>query len=179
MGWPIGPRYDSSSNVVNAHRLQRELLLLVGEMDENVDPSSTWRRTGTGSSGTRAPGAGRGTAGSERGGEDDSLIQWDRKMGSVTWNYYFGREDPELQALDSLIKRLGLPATRWDLARRRAVAPILSWPALRKRSWEARPKLFKLAIRSERALVLEEARVLRELLSEVGQPRSRRPGRES
>jgi dipeptidyl aminopeptidase/acylaminoacyl peptidase len=41
MGWPIGPQYDSSSNVVNAHRLQGKLLLLVGELDENVDPSST------------------------------------------------------------------------------------------------------------------------------------------
>ena len=41
MGWPIGPQYDSSSNVVNAHLLQGKLLLLVGELDENVDPSST------------------------------------------------------------------------------------------------------------------------------------------
>jgi dipeptidyl aminopeptidase/acylaminoacyl peptidase len=41
MGWPIGAQYDSSSNVVNAHRLQGKLLLLVGELDENVDPSST------------------------------------------------------------------------------------------------------------------------------------------
>jgi dipeptidyl aminopeptidase/acylaminoacyl peptidase len=41
MGWPIGPQYDSSSNVVNAWRLQGKLLLLVGELDENVDPSST------------------------------------------------------------------------------------------------------------------------------------------
>jgi dipeptidyl aminopeptidase/acylaminoacyl peptidase len=41
LGWPIGPQYDSSSNVVNAHRLQGKLLLLVGELDENVDPSST------------------------------------------------------------------------------------------------------------------------------------------
>jgi dipeptidyl aminopeptidase/acylaminoacyl peptidase len=41
MGWPLGPQYDSSSNVVNAPRLQGKLLLLVGELDENVDPSST------------------------------------------------------------------------------------------------------------------------------------------
>jgi dipeptidyl aminopeptidase/acylaminoacyl peptidase len=41
MGWPIGAQYDSSSNVVNAYRLQGKLLLLVGELDENVDPSST------------------------------------------------------------------------------------------------------------------------------------------
>lgn len=41
MGWPIAAHYDSSSNVVNAHRLQGKLLLLVGELDENVDPAST------------------------------------------------------------------------------------------------------------------------------------------
>ena len=41
MGWPIGAWYDSSSNVVQAHRLQGKVLLLFGELDENVDPSST------------------------------------------------------------------------------------------------------------------------------------------
>src|SRR4029079_1232811 len=41
MGWPIGSQYDSSSNVVNAYKLQGKLLLLFGELDENVDPSST------------------------------------------------------------------------------------------------------------------------------------------
>jgi dipeptidyl aminopeptidase/acylaminoacyl peptidase len=41
MGWPIGDHYAASSNVVNAHRLQGNLLLVVGEQDTNVDPSST------------------------------------------------------------------------------------------------------------------------------------------
>ncbi len=41
MGWPIGPEYAASSNVDNAHRLQGKVLLVVGEMDTNVDPSST------------------------------------------------------------------------------------------------------------------------------------------
>ena len=41
MGWPIGPEYAASSNVDNAGRLQGRLLLIVGEMDTNVDPSST------------------------------------------------------------------------------------------------------------------------------------------
>ena len=41
MGWPLGPEYAASSNVVNAHRLQGKLLLIVGEMDTNVDPAST------------------------------------------------------------------------------------------------------------------------------------------
>jgi dienelactone hydrolase len=41
MGWPLGPHYAASSNVGNAHRLEGKLLLVVGEMDTNVDPSST------------------------------------------------------------------------------------------------------------------------------------------
>ena len=41
MGWPIGPQYAASSNVDNAYRLQGKLMLVLGEMDRNVDPSST------------------------------------------------------------------------------------------------------------------------------------------
>jgi dipeptidyl aminopeptidase/acylaminoacyl peptidase len=41
MGYPVGPWYAESSNVVNAHLLQGDLLLMVGEVDDNVDPSST------------------------------------------------------------------------------------------------------------------------------------------
>ncbi|MEN1680170.1 MAG: prolyl oligopeptidase family serine peptidase [Planctomycetota bacterium] len=41
MSWPIGPHYAEQSNVTNAHKLQRDLLLIVGEMDRNVDPIST------------------------------------------------------------------------------------------------------------------------------------------
>ena len=41
MGWPIGAQYAESSNVDNAYRLQGKVLLIVGEMDTNVDPSST------------------------------------------------------------------------------------------------------------------------------------------
>ncbi|MDM8177946.1 DPP IV N-terminal domain-containing protein [Olivibacter sp. 47] len=41
MGYPIGPHYAESSNVENAYRLQGKLMLIVGELDDNVDPSST------------------------------------------------------------------------------------------------------------------------------------------
>jgi dipeptidyl aminopeptidase/acylaminoacyl peptidase len=41
MGWPIGPEYAASSNVEHAHRLRGKVLLVVGELDTNVDPSST------------------------------------------------------------------------------------------------------------------------------------------
>jgi dipeptidyl aminopeptidase/acylaminoacyl peptidase len=43
MGWPIAEHYSRSSNVDNASRLQGKLLMLVGELDENVDPSSTFQ----------------------------------------------------------------------------------------------------------------------------------------
>ena len=41
MGYPAGPHYEESSNVVNAHKLEGKLLLTVGELDNNVDPAST------------------------------------------------------------------------------------------------------------------------------------------
>ena len=41
MGYPVGPWYAENSNVVNAYRLKGKLLLIVGEVDDNVDPAST------------------------------------------------------------------------------------------------------------------------------------------
>ena len=41
MGYPVDSSYVASSNVENAHRLTRPLMLVVGEMDDNVDPAST------------------------------------------------------------------------------------------------------------------------------------------
>lgn len=41
MGYPIGPQYAASSNVEHADKLQGKLLLILGELDDNVDPSST------------------------------------------------------------------------------------------------------------------------------------------
>jgi dipeptidyl aminopeptidase/acylaminoacyl peptidase len=43
MGYPVGPQYAASSNVDNAHRLKGKLLLMVGELDDNVPPESTFR----------------------------------------------------------------------------------------------------------------------------------------
>jgi dipeptidyl aminopeptidase/acylaminoacyl peptidase len=39
----LGPHYSKASNVDNAHRLQGKLLLVVGELDTNVDPASTFQ----------------------------------------------------------------------------------------------------------------------------------------
>ncbi len=43
MGYPVGPHYSECSNIDNAHRLGGKLLLIVGELDENVPPESTLR----------------------------------------------------------------------------------------------------------------------------------------
>lgn len=41
MGYPVDESYKACSNVENAHLLTRPLMLVVGEMDDNVDPAST------------------------------------------------------------------------------------------------------------------------------------------
>jgi dipeptidyl aminopeptidase/acylaminoacyl peptidase len=43
MGYPVGPQYAECSNIENASRLQGHLMLVVGEMDDNVPPESTFR----------------------------------------------------------------------------------------------------------------------------------------
>jgi len=41
MGYPIGPEYEACSNVANAAQMQGNLMLILGELDDNVDPAST------------------------------------------------------------------------------------------------------------------------------------------
>lgn len=41
MGYPVDESYKECSNVENAHLLTRPLMLVVGELDDNVDPAST------------------------------------------------------------------------------------------------------------------------------------------
>jgi dipeptidyl aminopeptidase/acylaminoacyl peptidase len=43
MGYPVGPHYKEQSNITNAAKLQGHLMLMVGEMDDNVPPESTYR----------------------------------------------------------------------------------------------------------------------------------------
>ncbi|TDS09791.1 S9 family peptidase [Sphingobacterium paludis] len=45
MGWPVGPEYAASSNIDHAGNLQGKLMLIVGELDDNVDPASTYQLT--------------------------------------------------------------------------------------------------------------------------------------
>jgi dipeptidyl aminopeptidase/acylaminoacyl peptidase len=73
MGWPVGPEYESSSNVTLAPRLTGKLLLIVGEMDRNVDPASTMQVVNALIRADRdfdlliVPGAGHGAGGSPYG----------------------------------------------------------------------------------------------------------------
>ena len=43
MGYPVDSSYVESSNVYHASKLKRPLMLVVGEMDDNVDPASTYQ----------------------------------------------------------------------------------------------------------------------------------------
>lgn len=43
MGYPVDKSYEDSSNVVHAGKLKGALMLIVGELDENVDPASTFQ----------------------------------------------------------------------------------------------------------------------------------------
>jgi dipeptidyl aminopeptidase/acylaminoacyl peptidase len=68
MGWPVDESYARSSNVADAARLQGRLMLVVGELDDNVDPSSTLQvsaalvRAGKDHELVVIPGAGHGAA---------------------------------------------------------------------------------------------------------------------
>lgn len=41
MGYPVGPEYAACSNTANAAQLKGNLMLILGELDDNVDPAST------------------------------------------------------------------------------------------------------------------------------------------
>ncbi len=43
MGYPVGPAYAASSNIDHATNLRGHLMLIVGELDTNVPPESTFR----------------------------------------------------------------------------------------------------------------------------------------
>ena len=43
MGYPIGAHYQENSNIENAAKMDGKLMLIVGELDTNVDPASTFQ----------------------------------------------------------------------------------------------------------------------------------------
>ena len=73
MGWPVDDSYVHSSCVPDAHKLQGKLLLMVGEMDQNVDPASTFKVVNALIKADKdfalldMPGAGHGVAGTPYG----------------------------------------------------------------------------------------------------------------
>lgn len=46
MGWPVDESYARNSNVTHAAKLRGRLMLIVGELDQNVDPASTYQVVG-------------------------------------------------------------------------------------------------------------------------------------
>lgn len=43
MGYPVDEAYEKSSNITHASKLKGPLMLIVGDLDDNVDPSSTFQ----------------------------------------------------------------------------------------------------------------------------------------
>ena len=102
MGWPVGPWYSQSSNVDNAWRLQGKLMLVMGEMDKNVDPSTTLQvvdrliKAGKDFDFLEVPGGGHGAGG--RYGERRLMDFFVRNlMGAPTpdWNKLPGMADEQ------------------------------------------------------------------------------------
>jgi len=73
MGWPLDESYARNSNVTDAHKLQGKLLLMVGELDNNVDPATTMQVVNALIKADKdfelleMPGAGHGVAGTPYG----------------------------------------------------------------------------------------------------------------
>lgn len=73
MGYPIDESYTESSNVTHAGKLNGALMLIVGELDDNVDPSSTMQLVHALNENDKDyefvffPGAGHGCGGSKYG----------------------------------------------------------------------------------------------------------------
>jgi dipeptidyl aminopeptidase/acylaminoacyl peptidase/uncharacterized protein (DUF885 family) len=94
MGYPVGPQYAECSNIDNAHRLQGKLMLIVGELDDNVPTESTYRFTDALIKADKdfdlilVPGAGHGM-----GGEYGS-----RRMRDFFVRHLLGTEVPDRNA---------------------------------------------------------------------------------
>lgn len=75
LGYPVGEAYERASNIAHAHRLEGELLLIVGALDDNVDPACTFeladalRRAGKRFELEVIDDAGHGAAETHRGGQ--------------------------------------------------------------------------------------------------------------
>ena len=106
-GWPIGPEYAESSNVDNAYRLQGKVQLVVGEMDQNVDPASTFQVVNQLIKHNKdfellvIPGAGHGNGGA----------YGEHKRFDFFTRHLLGQTPPEWKTLEELLKKGTSPAT--------------------------------------------------------------------
>jgi dipeptidyl aminopeptidase/acylaminoacyl peptidase len=91
MGYPVGPQYSESSNIDNAAKLRGNLMLIVGEMDTNVPPESTFRladaliKAGKDFDLVVVPGAGHGMGGA----------YGTRRMNDFFVRHLLGKEPPD------------------------------------------------------------------------------------
>jgi dipeptidyl aminopeptidase/acylaminoacyl peptidase len=91
MGYPVGREYAECSNIENAERLRGKLMLIVGEMDTNVPPESTFRladaliKTGKDFDLVLVPGAGHGMGGAYGA----------RRMHDFFVRHLLGQEPPD------------------------------------------------------------------------------------
>jgi dipeptidyl aminopeptidase/acylaminoacyl peptidase len=110
MGWPLGEHYAASSNVDNAYRLQGKVLLVVGEMDTNVDPASTYQVVNQLVKHNKdfdllvVPGMGHGSGGAFG----------DHKRYDFFTRHFLGVKPPEWKAIEDAMK----PRTTTDSASR-------------------------------------------------------------
>jgi dipeptidyl aminopeptidase/acylaminoacyl peptidase len=94
MGYPVGPQYAESSNIDNAYRLKGKLMLIVGELDTNVPPESTYRladaliKAGKDFDFVLVPGAGHGMGGA----------YGTRRMHDFFVRHLLGTEPPDRNA---------------------------------------------------------------------------------
>ena len=94
MGYPVGPQYSESSNIDHADKLRGKLLLIVGEVDDNVPPESTYRfadaliRVGKDFDFVMVPNAGHGMGGG----------YGDRRMRDFFTRHLLGQEPPDRNA---------------------------------------------------------------------------------
>lgn len=95
MGWPVGDHYSESSNVDNAWRLQGNVLLIVGELDTNVDPASTYQvadaliKAGKDFDFLSIPGAGHGSIGEyEDRKRKDYFVKHLLSINPPNWNQF-------------------------------------------------------------------------------------------
>ena len=93
MGWPLGPHYEASSNTVNASKLQGHLMLVIGEFDTNVDPSSGYQvvnaliQAGTYFDLLVVPNGGHGAGGQYAARKrNDFFVQWLLGVQPPNWN---------------------------------------------------------------------------------------------